>query len=163
LIQNQPSAAGTWALRVVDLASWDVGTLNRWRLKLDVAAPAKQQTVVIVPTNGSIPDNRTAGIQSQTQLGLSGSISGVSVMVEITHTWRGDLVVSLSHDGHTIPLHERKGGSEQNLFETYTTDNSALSALLGEEASGSWVLQIADHASHDIGKLARWSLDVTVE
>ena len=163
LIQNQPSAAGSWALRVVDLASWDVGKLNRWRLKLDVAAPAKQQTVVIVPTNGSIPDNRTDGIQSQTQLGLSGSISGVSVMIEITHTWRGDLVVSLSHGGHTIPLHERKGGSEQNLFETYTTDNSALSALLGEEASGNWMLQVADHASHDIGKLARWSLDVTVE
>jgi len=163
LIQNQPSAAGTWALHVVDLASWDVGKLNRWRLKFDVNAPAQQQSVVVVPTNGSIPDNTPDGVQSQAQLSLSGAISHVSVRLEITHTWRGDLVVSLSHGGLTIPLHEREGGSEQNLFETYTTDNSGLSALLGEEASGSWVLQVADHASRDIGKLARWSLDVAVD
>jgi len=162
-LQTRAPAIGIWALQVVDLASWDVGQLNRWRLKLDVDAPEKQLSTIIVPTNGSIPDNQPSGIQSQAELNLAGSITEVSVMVEITHTWRGDLEVSLSHSGHTIQLHERKGGSQQNLFETFTTDNSALSSLLGEEASGVWTLHVADHASHDTGKLARWSLEVKVE
>ncbi len=162
LLQTQPGAAGIWRLQVADLASWDVGRLKHWRLKLAVAAAAKEASVVVVPSNGSIPDNSPAGLESHTELALAGRIAELSVAVEITHTWRGDLEVSLIHGGQTLRLHERGGGSAHNLFQTYTSADLPLAELLGKEASGTWTLRVADRAARDTGKLARWSLQVKV-
>ena len=154
-LQTRTVAPGVWRLHVADLASADVGRLNRWRLKLDVDAPAKEASVVVVPTNGSIPDNRPSGIESHAELALAGRIAELAVAVEITHSWRGDLEVSLLHGGQTLSLHERGGGSAHNLFQTYSSAELPLSELLGKEASGTWTLRVADRAARDTGKLAR--------
>jgi len=161
-LRTQARAAGSWRLHVADLANRDLGRLKHWRLKLDVAAPAKEASVVVVPSNGSIPDNSSVGLESHAELALAGSIAELSVAVEITHTWRGDLEVSLIHGGQTLRLHERSGGSAHNLFQTYSSAELPLSALLGKEASGTWTLRVADRAARDTGKLARWSLQVKV-
>lgn len=163
LVQTQPDATGNWVLHVSDLASRDVGRLNRWRLKLEVDAPGKQETKVVVPIDGSIPDNSLTGIQSDTEVSLVGAISELSVSIDITHTWRGDLKVSLNHGGQTVVLHDQEGGSDDNLFVTYTLDDSQLATFRGQESSGIWALLVSDNASHDIGKLARWTLKVEVE
>jgi len=163
LVQSRPQAKGLWSLHVADLASVDVGTLEHWSLRLDVAAEGKRESKVVVPADGTIPDNDPAGIRSEVNVALSGSISELSIEINITHSWRGDLEVSLVHGEHVIPLHSRDGGSENNLFATYTLDNSALEVLRGREASGVWILQVADRASRDVGKLSRWSLDVGVD
>lgn len=161
-LERPRSGPGVWTLRVIDLASWDVGRLERWRLKLDLEAPAKEASLVVVPTNGLIPDNQPEGLTSEAQLELPGAISEVSVRVEITHTWRGDLEVDLLHRDKTLRLHDRAGGSADNLFETFTSASAPLSELIGVEASGRWALRVADRAARDTGKLARWTLDVKV-
>jgi subtilisin-like proprotein convertase family protein len=162
LVRSQPTPRGNWALHVADLASADIGRLNRWRLRLEVAVPPNSESKVVVPSNGTIPDNLPAGIRSETNVAIAGSISGLTVEVNITHTWRGDLEVSLVHDGITAPLHAREGESEDNIFQTYTMDNSPLADFRGREASGTWTLHVADRASRDTGKLSRWSLEVNV-
>jgi subtilisin-like proprotein convertase family protein len=162
-VQRQPMAEGTWVMHVSDFASGDVGRLNRWRLKLDVTASPNRELKVVLPTNGSIPDNRPGGIQSETNVALVGAISDLKVIVNITHTWRGDLEVSLRHGDITVLLHSREGGSQDNLFETYTMENSRLVNFRGLEASGTWTLNVADHAFRDIGKLSRWTLEVATD
>jgi subtilisin-like proprotein convertase family protein len=162
-LQAQPKAEGTWRLSVVDLARRDTGRLNRWRLKLAVAAPSNRELKVIVPTNGAIPDNRPEGIQSEAMISVDGSVAELTVQVEITHTWCGDLEVSLRHGGVTVPLHRRQGGSQDNLFATYTMANSSLSEFRGFAAAGVWTLQVADRAARDVGKLARWSIEVMTD
>ena len=160
-VQTQPLVAGRWTLNVSDLASRDIGVLNKWRFSLDIQPQSDRVLKVIVPTDGTIPDNQPQGLQSETNIALEGSISDLKVEVNITHTWRGDLEVSLRHGDLTVPLHERQGGSQDNLFETYTMDNSRLAEFRGREASGLWQLKVADRAFRDIGKLSRWTLEVT--
>jgi subtilisin-like proprotein convertase family protein len=163
LLQSQPKAKGVWSLHIADLASRDVGALKLWRLKFDVAEAEKCESKIIEPADGTIPDNDPAGIQSQTSVALTGSIATLTVEVNITHTWRGDLEVSLIHGDLVVRLHSREGGSKDNIFETYTMDNSRLEEFRGREASGPWILHVADRASRDIGKLSRWTLEVAVD
>ncbi|GLY94304.1 M4 family metallopeptidase [Actinoplanes sp. NBRC 103695] len=76
-----------------------------------------------------------------------------TVTVDITHTWRGDLVVSLiAPDGTAYVLHNRADGSADDLKKTFTVNLST------ETANGSWKLRVQDAASQDTGVLNRWAL-----
>ena len=103
-----------------------------------------------------------AGLTRTLTCASEGDVGQVEVRVEITHTYVGDLSVSLvSPAGTTVVLHDRAGGSEDNLIKTFTaTQVPALAALAGQPARGTWTLKVADHAGQDVGKLARWSLRI---
>ncbi|MBA3488283.1 MAG: M28 family peptidase [Longispora sp.] len=76
-----------------------------------------------------------------------------SVEVHIVHSYRGDLVVTLlAPDGTAYILHNRAGGSADNLDTTYAVD------LAGEVANGTWILRVRDAAAVDVGHLDSWSL-----
>lgn len=108
----------------------------------------------------AIPDFNAAGIASPISISEAGAVSGLEVQVDISHSWIGDLEVSLiSPAGTLMLLHNRGGGGADNIQKTYTlVDTLALGAALGQPASGSWLLQVADRASRDLGTLNRWSL-----
>jgi subtilisin-like proprotein convertase family protein len=111
-----------------------------------------------------IPDNLPVGIADIIELsGGSGRIGAVKVSVDITHTYIGDLTVTLlSPDGVAAVLHQRNGGNQDNLNRTWqTSDTPALAALNGGRIGGNWTLQVRDLAAADVGKLTRWSLEVT--
>ena len=58
------------------------------------------------------------------------------------HTYIGDLVVSLiAPDGTAYVLHNRAGGSTDNINQTYTVNLSA------ETANGTWTLRVQDAAA----------------
>ncbi|WP_245778071.1 S8 family peptidase [Lentzea xinjiangensis] len=88
--------------------------------------------------------------------GCSGAASATaSVTVAITHTYRGDLVVDLvAPDGTVVNLHNRTGGSADNINETFTRN------LSGEAANGTWTLRVRDAGFLDTGTLNSWTLDV---
>ncbi len=88
--------------------------------------------------------------------GCSGNASATaSIKVDITHTYKGDLVVDLvAPDGTVVNLHNRTGGSADNINETYTKNLSA------EVANGTWTLRVRDAAYIDTGRLNSWTLDV---
>jgi len=107
-------------------------------------------------TNGTdvaIPDNST--VQSQIVIsGCSGNASVSSTIeVHIQHTYIGDLVVSLiAPDGTAYVLHNRAGGSADNINTTYTRD------LSSEARNGTWTLRVQDAATLDTGKIDSWTL-----
>jgi len=79
--------------------------------------------------------------------------STLKVYVNILHTYRGDLKVDLvAPDGTLYNIHNRTGGSADNLTGTYTVNASS------EVANGTWNLRVYDGASGDTGTLDKWSL-----
>ncbi|MEV0645314.1 trypsin-like serine protease [Phytomonospora sp. NPDC050363] len=109
-------------------------------------------------TNGTdvtVPDNTTV-TSSVAISGCTVAPSSTSkVAVNIVHTYIGDLVVSLiAPDGTAYVLHNRAGGSADNINQTYTVN------LAGEGANGTWKLQVRDAASADTGYINTWTLTV---
>ena len=89
-----------------------------------------------------------------TVTGVAGNApSTLKVSVNITHTYQGDLKVDLvAPDGTLYNIHNRSGGSADNVIKTVTINASS------EVANGTWNLRVNDNAAGDIGKLNSWSM-----
>ncbi|MDX3451064.1 S8 family serine peptidase [Streptomyces sp. ME02-8801-2C] len=112
-------------------------------------------TVFSSSTAVSIPDNGSAVESSIAVTGRTGNApSALQVGVDITHTYRGDLVITLvAPDGSTYPLKASStSDSADNVNTTYTVNASS------EVANGTWKLRVQDVASSDTGKINGWKL-----
>jgi serine protease len=79
--------------------------------------------------------------------------SNTPVAVDIRHTYIGDLKVDLvAPDGSIYVLHNRTGGSADNIITTYTVN------LSSEALNGTWKLRVNDNAAGDTGYINSWSL-----
>jgi len=154
-------AEGEWQLTVADHAALDEGTLERWKLALTLAD--RDHFRAEGSPGLQIPDNDPAGIGNPLELSGQGSVVAIKVWVDITHTWIGDLRVSLeAPSGRSVVLHDRIGGSLDNLIRTYDSAQMlALAALAGESVAGTWTLRVADLAGRDTGKLNLWGVQIT--
>jgi subtilisin family serine protease len=106
-------------------------------------------------TDFAVNDNATVS-SPITISGCTGN-GGASATVEvhIVHTYIGDLVVDLvAPDGTAYNLHNRAGGSTDNINQTYSRD------LSSEVANGTWNLRVRDAASVDTGRIDTWTLDL---
>ncbi|MFD5319816.1 S8 family serine peptidase [Streptomyces sp. NPDC127098] len=83
-----------------------------------------------------------------------GTLTGAfQAEVHIVHTYIGDLTVDLIQpDGTVRNLHNRSGGSADNIDSTWTFSGS------GVAADGTWTLRITDGAGADQGYLSSWAL-----
>jgi subtilisin-like proprotein convertase family protein len=112
----------------------------------------------------SIPDNNTTGVTSSIVVSGTGAVvtANFNVDIDITHTYIGDLLVTLrSPEGTTITLHNRTGGSADNLVGNYPgtlTPAQPLSTFLGQPLDGTWLLTVSDRASVDVGVLHMWGI-----
>ncbi|WP_408996926.1 S8 family peptidase [Streptomyces ipomoeae] len=103
----------------------------------------------------SIPDNGSAIESSISVTGRTGNApTNLQVGVDITHTYRGDLVIDLvAPDGSTYRLKSSStSDSADNVNTTYSVDASS------ETANGTWKLRVQDVASADTGRLNSWKL-----
>ncbi|MBX3712533.1 MAG: S8 family serine peptidase [Lysobacter sp.] len=107
-------------------------------------------------TNGTdYPINDNSTVSSPiTVSGRSGNGSATTpVAVDIKHTYIGDLVVDLvAPDGSVYNLHNRSGGSTDNIIRTYTVN------LSSEALNGTWNLRVRDAAFLDTGRIDSWSI-----
>jgi subtilisin-like proprotein convertase family protein len=128
----------------------------------------------------AIPDNNAAGVSSTINIsGAGGASSVASVTLNITHTFDGDLDITLiAPNGSSIDLTSDNGG----LGDDYTgtvfvptgapsittgtapmtgtfTPEQAFTTLTGS-ANGTWTLKVADDASIDTGTLLNWSITI---
>ena len=88
----------------------------------------------------------------------SGTATAVSVTVNISHTYIGDLKVELvAPDGTVKTLHNISGGGTDNIIKTYTPNFD------GTQIQGDWKLQIRDNANSDVGTLNSWTLAVSYD
>jgi hypothetical protein len=108
--------------------------------------------------NIAIPDNDPAGVSSPVVADRGGRIGRLAVQLEITHSYRGDLRVSLHRGDEAVVLHDRVGGSANDLVQTFEVD-----AFNGQDLAGEWRLVVVDLASQDVGALASWSLSALIE
>ena len=77
-------------------------------------------------------------------------------MVDIEHTWRGDLLVELLTDGASVAtLSNNAGGSAPNLTETFTFTPADIG---GNAAKARWTLKMSDTADQDTGRIKRFRL-----
>lgn len=105
-----------------------------------------------------IPDNQGT-VTSTIEVPTGSQIEDLRVSVDIEHPYIGDLVVAvIAPNDQRVVLHEKTGGSDDNLKKTY-----AVQELLGVKAEGAWTLEVADKASGDAGRLVAWSLEITAE
>ena len=56
-----------------------------------------------------IPDDDIDGITSDIVLTDVLTIQSVRIFVDIEHTWIGDLIVEVEHNGTTVRLHDQSG------------------------------------------------------
>ncbi|MFJ1565954.1 S8 family peptidase [Streptomyces erythrochromogenes] len=101
----------------------------------------------------AIGDNTTVE-SSLTVSGVTGNAPAtLKVGVNIVHTYIGDLKVDLiAPDGTVYTVHNRSGGSTDNINQVYTVNASS------EVANGTWKLRVNDNAGGDIGKIDSWNL-----
>lgn len=104
-----------------------------------------------------IPDNNAVGISSTINVADDIAVFGLAANVDISHTWIGDLIVTLtSPNGTEAVLHNRDGGSADNIVKSWD-----LSAFNGEMAMGDWTLSVSDNVGADTGTLNSWGLTIS--
>ena len=152
-------AEGEWTLWVQDLAAADVGRLESWSLRLGIAALPPEVSAEEAP-GVTIPDNQPGGIERVLHFSEAGTVAAIAVEVDISHSYIGDLRVSLdSPAGTEVVLHGRTGGGTDNLLIDWQSDTvAAITAFHGEAVAGDWHLRVQDLAARDVGKLNRWKL-----
>jgi subtilisin-like proprotein convertase family protein len=126
-----------------------------------------------------IVDNTT--VESTISIPDTYLISNITVLINLNHTFTGDLIISLvaPGGGPTVILANSVGGSGQDFLDTLFTDIAAqsindgsapftgsfrpeqpLSAFNGGQVNGIWTLRIEDTAGGDEGTLNSWSMNV---
>jgi len=134
-------------------------------LSLTGGGAQSETTIVKESTPGlPIPDNDPAGVVDGIAVTETGLLNSIKVEVDVTHTYIGDLIISLISPANTqVDLHRRNGGSQDDLKTTFDLQNTpTLSALNGEQIKGVWRLVISDNARIDKGTLNVWKLHLGV-
>ena len=113
----------------------------------------------------SRPAKATALMRIPHALRASQRRPSVEVIVDISHSYQGDLAVELrSASGVSATLHDRSGGSTDDLVGTYATTGGSLTPVdslyvfTNEPGNGTWSLEIEDRAIFDNGTLNSWTL-----
>ncbi|MFC1853655.1 proprotein convertase P-domain-containing protein [candidate division CSSED10-310 bacterium] len=79
------------------------------------------------------------------------------VTVDVAHSYIGDLtIVLITPSSQTVTLHDRAGGSTDNIQTTYTLND------WDGNHHGYWTLLVTDHADQDEGTLISWSVAATL-
>lgn len=150
---------------------------DTYTVSFSVAPPAPQ---VYTNTRAApIRDYRTT--VSTITIGQDLAIADLDVVLNISHTFDGDLYMYLrGPDGTRVHLVRFRGGSGDHFRNTTLDDEAALgiglgqapfqgsfrpeqalSAFDGKNARGSWTLYVFDAARYDTGWLNAWSLRIT--
>lgn len=140
------------------------GRLNA-RTAVELAQAQPQSAVTIQRTfDAPIPDLQT--VSFALTVPDATSVQALTASVDLRHTYIGDLVITLKPPAATgqgpVVLHQRAGGSTQNLRRTYDqTSTPGLAAFAGRSCAGEWTLEIRDAAAQDSGTLVSFALGLT--
>lgn len=128
-----------------------------------------------------LADDGFSASRSDAFSSVAGTVSSLSVTLDIEHPHRSDLNIDLiSPAGTRVKLFAGVGGNVQN-FDSITLADSALleiadisshptaslfrpsealAAVVGESASGQWTIEIRDEFEGEAGRLHNWSLNI---
>lgn len=146
------SQAGTYYVMVNGYAAFS-GTRLEANFTEDTTSETGGPATYTNNSTYSIPDNNSAGVTSAIVATRTGDSGTVTVKVNISHTYVGDLQVELhSPTGQIAILHDNTGGSASDIVKTFTVDMS------GTDSVGNWTLKAIDSARRDTGTINSWEL-----
>ncbi len=160
---RQAAAPARQAARAQEFGRVDPSMLTRLGSLFAPVAPraaaggrAAEKTVSVGATpNLAIADN--SKVESTLKVDDAVTLKGGSLSVDIPHSYRGDLKVTLtSPSGKSLTVHDKAGGGADDLKAKFD-----LSAFAGESAKGDWKLTVEDTAKQDVGTLKSWGLELT--
>ena len=155
---------GVWRIAIANSSYSITGKIVENGVALNGATVTLAKWQDLAPTVSSapnlpIPDNNTTGVTANLYVPVSAVLKSTACRVKITHTFIGDLTVTLRHpDGTEVVLHNRTGGSTDNIDQTYTT-----AAFNGKNSTGTWKLIVKDLAANDTGVLNNFDISPTYE
>jgi hypothetical protein len=125
------------------------GRLNA-KIAINLARPQLQNSIAVIRNfNLALPDLQKVSVQLE--VGETNPVKNVSAIVEILHSYIGDLIVSLippiELGINKIVLHNRKGGATRNLkkmFDALTIPD--LADFQDKTVKGTWKLEVQDLA-----------------
>ncbi len=148
------TAPGTYSIAVTAV---DGATTKTANVTLKVWPDGTISTGYSTNSPVIIPDYDPAGAQSVITVPYAMTLTEVTASIDISHTYIGDLVVTLtSPNGVSEVLHDRAGGSSDDLVATFTSGAFEL-----ENALGDWTLSAVDQGRSDVGIINSWSLQLT--
>lgn len=105
-------------------------------------------------------DNQT--ITSKLVIDSLANVGDMRVRVDVKHTFRGDVRLTLiSPSGTRVLLKQTDGNSADDIVGTYGADLKSAQPLTlfeGEPADGTWTLEAFDAFPGDTGRIAAWGL-----
>ena len=115
---------------------------------------------VAIPDQGSIDSVVSVDVDLTIQEG------GVKVPVDITHTYRGDIVLTLQSPAGTVVNLKSSLGSDSGddvvgVFPDSLAPDASLDALVGESSLGDWKLSVTDFFELDTGSLNSWGVTLS--
>jgi len=150
-------------------------------------AATAQAAVITTVASPNVPVDicDTCTVNSTLSFDIHGRVLDINTLLDITHSYDADLVLSLSHGGTTVLLSDRQGGSggqdytgtvfddqadisihEGYAYAPYTgafRPEEALAAFIGQDAFGDWTLMATDSEAGDSGTLNSWGITVTAD
>jgi subtilisin-like proprotein convertase family protein len=151
---------------------------------LGLAGSASAGVITTVSNNVPVAICDLCTVTSTLNFGAHGRVLDVNALVDITHGWDADLILSLSHGGRTVLLSDRQGGSggadyTSTVFDDqasvaidagyayapYTgsfSPQQALSAFNDFDAFGLWTLTVSDNEAGDAGVINRFAITAAV-
>ena len=114
----------------------------------------------------AIPDQGTIDSTVSVDVDLTIQEGGVKIPVDITHTYRGDIVLLLqSPAGTTVRLKSSLGSDAgtnvQGVFPDSLAAEESLDTLVGESTVGDWKLTVTDFFEIDTGTLNSWGVTLS--
>lgn len=114
-----------------------------------------------------IPDDFDQGIVDAVEFDTQCTISDITVEMDITHDWPGDLVIMMQSPSNTeVELRDQSGGGDGGgdgivgTYPTTLTPSQSLDVFLGDNSAGPWLLWVADVDDGDTGTLNRWAVNL---
>jgi subtilisin-like proprotein convertase family protein len=129
--------------------------------------PAQVESTIEVRST-DVPKDIPNGTRTLSALNVTTTgtiVEVVSVSVDISHTWRGDLDVRLRHpDGTLADLYiGNPRDSRDDVVETFTTSTTpGLQGFANKQAAGTWTLVVDDTQLQDKGRLHAWSMRLRI-
>ncbi|MFH1532218.1 MAG: proprotein convertase P-domain-containing protein [Pseudomonadota bacterium] len=106
----------------------------------------------------TIPDNDPVGVSSVMEVTDDLAAASLTLELDVTHTFSGDLRITLSHGGAEAVVWDQAGGSTPDLHQSFVLD-----AFAGADIQGEWTLKVVDAWEDDVGTLDAWALVVVPE
>ncbi len=117
--------------------------------------PAMNITSGTRTVNSAIPDNSAPGINDTVTINDGLRIEHVEVYVDIDHTYRGDLIITLTSPSGTESTLAQKQSDSNNNYRNWmfsTVHN------WDEMSNGNWTLNVEDDGNGDTGTWNDWEL-----